>query len=130
MKYRMLDADGDYVFGRGKHAYLEGGEAVAQAVKTRLLLLLGEWWEDLEEGLPLWTKIVGTRGTEKQLQAVDLIFKDRIYNTLGVKRILNYTSSFKNRAYIFTAAIDTDDGPVLITNDMKAASKLSNREVK
>ena len=130
MKYRMLDADGDYVFGRGKHAYLEGGEAVAQAVKTRLLLLLGEWWEDLEEGLPLWTKIVGTRGTETQLQAVDLIFKDRIYNTLGVKRILNFTSRFHNRAYIFTAAIDTEDGPVLITNDMKAAAKLSNREVK
>lgn len=130
MKYRMLDADGDYVFGRGKHAYLEGGEAVAQAVKTRLLLLLGEWWEDLEEGLPLWTKIVGTRGTEKQLQAVDLIFKDRIYKTLGVRRILNYTSSFQSRAYIFTAAIDTDDGPVLITNDMKTAAKLSNREVK
>ena len=54
MIYRMLDADGDYVFGRSKHAYLEGVEAVAQAIKTRLLLLYAEWWEDREDGLPLF----------------------------------------------------------------------------
>ena len=52
MIYRKLTETGDYSFGRGSQDFVEGVEAVAQACKTNMLLLLGEWWENLENGLP------------------------------------------------------------------------------
>ncbi len=55
MIYRKLDENRDYIFGRGKNAYPEGADAVAQAIKSRLLLLYSEWWEDLEDGLPIFS---------------------------------------------------------------------------
>ncbi len=118
MIYRMLDSDGDYVFGRGKHAYLEGIEAVAQAIKTRLLLLYSEWWEDREDGLPLWEQILAAPGSEESLHAVDLIFKERIENTTGVLSLMGYESDFDrdHRKYTFKAAVETMYGQLIITN--------------
>ena len=78
MIYRKLDENWDYIFGRGRNAYLEGADAGAQAIKSRLLLLYSEWWEDLEDGLPLWEKILGSSGRPENLKAVGFIFKDRI----------------------------------------------------
>ena len=75
MLHRRLDEDWDYVFGHGKADYLTGREAVGQAVKTRLLLLYGEWWEDLQDGLPLFEKILASPGSEQNLQAVDVILR-------------------------------------------------------
>ncbi len=116
MIYRQLDDNGDYIFGRGKHAYLEGVDAVAQAIKTRLLLLYHEWWEDLEDGLPLWEKIMASSGRPDNIKAVDFIFRERIQNTIGVLSILGYESSFKNRRYIFRCAVETLYGSLVISN--------------
>lgn len=118
MIYRMLDSDGDYVFGRGKHAYLEGIDAVAQAIKTRLLLLYAEWWEDREDGLPLWEQILAAPGSQDSLNAVDLIFKERIEGTTGVLSLLGYESDFDrdNRKYTFKAAVETMYGDLIISN--------------
>lgn len=46
MIYRRLSKDWDYTFGNGTSNYIKGAEAVAQAIKSRLLLLYGEWWEE------------------------------------------------------------------------------------
>ncbi len=118
MIYRMLDSDGDYVFGRGKHAYLEGIDAVAQAIKTRLLLLYAEWWEDREDGLPLWEQILAAPGSQDSINAVDLIFKERIEGTTGVLSLLGYESDFDrdNRKYTFKAAVETMYGDLIISN--------------
>ncbi len=118
MIYRMLDSDGDYVFGRGKHAYLEGIDAVAQAIKTRLLLLYAEWWEDREDGLPLWEQILAAPGSQDSLTAVDLIFKERIEGTTGVLSLLGYESDFDRdkRKYTFKAAVETMYGDLIISN--------------
>ena len=107
MIYRKLDENWDYIFGRGKNAYLEGADAVAQAIKSRLLLLYSEWWEDLEDGLPLWEKILGSSGRPENLKAVDFIFKDRI---------LGYDSEFQNRNYLFRCAVETLFGTLIISN--------------
>lgn len=119
MIYRMLDEGGDYVFGRGKHAYLEGAEAVAQAIKTRLLLLYAEWWEDREDGLPLWERILGSSGSDENLRAVDAIFTERISGTKGVIAITWYNSSFDRdaRKYSFQAVVQTLYGTVLVSSN-------------
>lgn len=117
MRYRQLDADGDYMFGYGKASYLTDVSAVAQAIKTRLLLLYGEWWEDREDGLPLWERILGTSGSSENLQAVDYIIKDRIQKTDGVLSVSAYTSEFDSdkRKYGFRGVVETLYGSLIVS---------------
>lgn len=129
MKVRQLDKNWDYLFGRGTHAYLEGAEAVAQTIKSRLLLLYGEWWENLTDGLPLWQNIIGSRGTPENLKTVDYLFKDRILGTQDVVSILAYKSKFKDRVYTFTAAVSTKYGDIVITNDMTSKPAKSEERI-
>ena len=110
MKYRTLDKNGDHSFGR--RAFLTGREAVAQAILTRLRLLLGEWWENIEDGLPLFEKILGAYGAD--IDTVDLIFAGRIRETKNVKRLISYKSEFstQTRVYSAHAQVDTVFGEV------------------
>lgn len=118
MIYRRIDEDGDYVFGHGKQAYLTGVDAVAQAIKTRLYLLYGEWWEDREDGLPLWERILASSGSQANQQAVDYIIKDRIQDTEGVLALQGYRSEYdhQTRKYTFTAAVETIYGTLVLSN--------------
>jgi hypothetical protein len=84
---------GDYSFGRGSQDFVEGVEAVAQAVNTNLLLLRGEWWENLENGLPLFEEIIGTPETAEGITTIDALISDRILSTEGVLSIESYESS-------------------------------------
>lgn len=119
MIYRRLSSSGDYQFGRSGQDFLSDIEAVAQAIQTRLKLLYGEWWEDVTDGLPLWQKIIGTSGSEKNRNAIDLIIKDRIQGTDHVQSVLNYSSSFDNangRKYTFECLVVTDYGTVTVSS--------------
>ena len=84
MRYRRLDENHDMCFGRGLSDYLVDStgdpDAIAQAIKTRLLLFYGEWWEDIYDGLPLWQQILGRRITD--ISIIDRILTDRI---MGLK---------------------------------------------
>lgn len=80
-------------------AFLIDADAVAQAVKTNLLLLQGEWWEDTSQGLPFFQSIVGQSGTPDHLSAADLLIKERILSTQGVASIQGFQSSYANRNY-------------------------------
>ena len=53
IKVRRLDEMYDPEFGGGKNSYVSDLDAVAQIIKSRLLLFKGEWWEDLNIGLPV-----------------------------------------------------------------------------
>ena len=117
MIYRRLSKDWDYTFGNGTSNYIKGAEAVAQAIKSRLLLLYGAWWEDQEDGLPLWQKILGSSGRPENQQAVDLIIRDRISETEGVLAITAWTSSFENRNYVFQALVETQFGALSVSNE-------------
>ncbi len=112
MRYRMLDVDGDYQFGKGQQNFTYGTYAVAQAIKTRLKLLKGEWWENISEGLPLFEQILGANGNQDNLYLVDSLIKERIISTDNVTSIENFNSEYKNRAYIFTCTVNTKFGEI------------------
>jgi hypothetical protein len=119
MKYRRLDADGDYVFGSGTNDFLQDTNAVAQAIKTRLLLLYGEWWEDTEGGFPLWQKILGKSGSAKNRNIIDGLIKSRILDTENVSSIDSFSSTWNatTRAYEFTANVtDAWGNTTTVTN--------------
>jgi hypothetical protein len=125
MKYRRLSTTHDMCFGRGNEDYLvdsvENPEAVAQAIKTRMLLFTEEWWLDLKDGLPLWQKILGKRISKS---VVDRILVNRIRglklpnNKKAITNISNVTSTFdgETRVYSFSCIVDTVYGKVVVTN--------------
>ncbi|RKN74994.1 hypothetical protein [Paenibacillus ginsengarvi] len=106
MRYRKL-TNGDYTFGRREQNFVSDIDAVAQAIRTNLLLLQGEWWEDTEKGLPLFQRILGQPGVPDSVRAADLLVQDVMLQTTGVIRIKNLQSSYKNRAYQFACEVDT-----------------------
>ena len=110
MRYRALDANGDYSVGTKAQFLINTPQAVAQAVSTRLRLTAGEWFLDTREGLD-WGKILGvrTQGTR------DLEVQQRILNTPGVTSITSYASDLTGRAFTVTATIQTLYGAVQFT---------------
>lgn len=109
MRYRALSADGDYTFGQGNQNFLiDTPDAVAQAVKTRLLLMTGEWFLDKTEGTPYATEILGTGTAPFYDQAI----RQRILDTQGVTGIAKYSSRAVNRRLSVAATINTIYGQV------------------
>jgi hypothetical protein len=112
MRYRTLDANGDYTFGQqGGNFLVNTPAAVAQAVKTRLGLRRGEWFLDNTAGTP-YDEILG-KGTDATR---DLAIQQEILGTQGVTGIAEY-ASFLNATRQFTVAatIDTIYGQTTIT---------------
>jgi hypothetical protein len=115
MRYRKLDpTTKDYMLGQNQQDFLSGVDAVAQAIYTRLYLLQGEWWEDLEDGLPLMQRILGYRNTQN---AADILIRKRIIETPNVLAMIDFVSEFNNdtRVYTFSCTVETAFGQVALT---------------
>ena len=110
MRYRALAEDGDMRFGREGIFLVDSPEAVAQAVKTRLNLLRGEWFLDINEGTPYTPEILGTltQGTR------DNAIKTRVLLTPGVTEIVDYSSSIEGRVMTVSATINTKYGSAAV----------------
>ena len=120
MLYRRLDSSWDYTWGSGISNYLTDVDATAQAIKSRLLLWLGEFFLDINSGLPMFQGILGYAGTNKE--SVDRLISDRIlgttWNGQKVVTAITYLDSSYNpntRAYTFQAQVETIFGTVSIT---------------
>lgn len=113
MKYRKLSETGDYTFGQNK--FLKDREAVGQAIITRMKLLYGEWWENTDDGLPLFEQILGTFDSQQNRNAIDLIISERISSTQGVKNIVRFESEFQNRLYSAQCTINTIYGEITLS---------------
>lgn len=107
MRYRALDDNGDFTVGNS-HAYIEGADAVRQAVLTRLRLLVYEWWEDIEDGVPYWQKIVASR----DVKAAEQIIRNRIQETPHVLSVLSFDPAWdsEHRTLTIRAAVQSDYG--------------------
>ena len=114
MIYRRIDESGDYTFGQGKYNFAKDKEAVAQAIKTNLLLLYGEWFEDLELGTPLFQKVLNQRNNDEGGKAVEVVIRERILSTKGVIQINEFIAKYDEvlRAYKIKIAIDTEYGEI------------------
>lgn len=115
MRYRVLDENGDFTIGN-EHAYIEGADAVRQAVLTRLRLLVYEWWEDIEDGVPYWQKIIASR----DVKAAQQIIRERIQQTPGVLSILSFDPEWnnENRTLTIRTAIQSTYGAFIIDEEV------------
>jgi hypothetical protein len=100
-----LDENGDYTFGRRDEFYSDV-EAVAQAVKTRLLHFRGEWWENILDGTPFFQDVAGQFfASSNNAAQVDLIFAERINGTMGVVEITEFESRIDPQTRTYSASI-------------------------
>lgn len=113
MRYRKLDANGDYVLGQGTAFLVNSSAAVAQAVQTRLALFLGEWFVDISDGTPWYSQILGKRNG----RGYDSAIRQRILQTQGVTSIVSYSSSYNgnSRSLSVTATINTIYGQTTVS---------------
>jgi hypothetical protein len=118
MRYRKLDANKDMTFGNQQaDFYRNVPDASAQAIDTRLRLLVGEWYGewylDLEEGTPMQTRVLG-KGT---LETAEPTIRDRILNTQGVDSIESFSTSFNpdTRVFSYQAVVETIYGTITMT---------------
>ncbi len=117
MRYRTLDAQGDYTFGASARNFLvDSPDAVAQAVRTRLMLFRGEWFYDTSQGMPWKTDVLG-KGTEA---IYDLRIQAQILKTQGVTGIAAYASQINKdtRALSVQATIDTQFGQATVSTTL------------
>lgn len=104
MRYRKLTPTGDYTFGTGADFYIDSPTTVAQAVLTRLELWRGEWFVNLDDGVPYYSDVLG-KYTQAQRDAV---IKRVVSLTPGVKQIVAYESVFDTAKRTFTVSMTID----------------------
>ncbi len=110
MKYRKLDENGDYAFGNNSYDYIEKDEAIAQAIKTKLYLFYGEWWEDISLGLPMFQSILGQVSNNNLRQTVILLCAEQINLVEGVTSVDSISVDISARKLGLTIDVTTENG--------------------
>lgn len=117
LRYRRIDANGDYIFGNGKFDFQKDIDAFVQAVKTKLQFFKGEWWEDTSEGVPFYQEIAGVmiKGDDDK-DLITQVYLNVISSVLGFSEITSYNDDFDydNRKYSLTANVETIWGTTTI----------------
>lgn len=126
IQYLKLDPENDFIWI--PQSALTDTDAVAQAILTRLRLFEGEWWENLNLGLPMFQQILGAPGSLRQQQVIELLISQQIQGTPYVSNVLNATVSFNaaTRAFTYKADVQTAFGPITVTFSPGTAGSVVN----
>jgi hypothetical protein len=114
IQYLKLDVNYDPTFDPTQN--LTDGAAVAQTILTRLNLFLGEWWEDLSLGLPVFQSMLGQLGSQQGLAAMQLAIQQNVEGAPYVTRCTAASVTFVDGAFKFTATAQTAFGPVTVSS--------------
>lgn len=98
MKYRKFSNEYDYSFGNNEQDYISDIDAAALAIKSKILLFYGEWWEDLSIGIPMFESIVGQMNTQNLRIAVQNLIQKRILEIPQIRSIKEFDIEIKNRS--------------------------------
>lgn len=95
--------------------FLTDLNAIAQILKSRLLLLQGEWFESTTDGTPIFQQLLGM---PTSIQAVTLMLRQRILGTPYVSGIVSIDITYapSGRNFSFAAIVQTQFGTVSLTN--------------
>lgn len=118
ISYRRLGPNNEPIFGQTKDAFLTDIDAVAQAIMTRINLLLGEWWLDLQDGTPIWQTMLGVGGSGKNSLPATLALEQRIKDTPFVQDLSDVETSYNpnTRAFTFSCTVQTQFGSLSVSN--------------
>lgn len=108
VRYRKLDSKGDMQGQRGNDNYHLNEQAVAAAIRSRILSFRGEWWENPDDGIP-FNILTGKMNAERQ-QIADAYLKERIAQTQGVAQLVSYHSEFGSKERQINVEVLTEYG--------------------
>ncbi len=112
MLCRPIDQDGDMTPVGAASQMVSGAQAVLEAVKSRLHLLLGEWWEDTSLGFVVPQLIFeGVRSEEGRTMLANYITA-YIADTEGVTAVKDVTTKTEGRAMSYSCTVVTAYGEI------------------
>lgn len=123
---RLNPTTWDVIRGGSLNDFVSDVDAVAQILATRIKLLQGELFLNVNDGTPLFQKLLGHGITSR---AVALILRQRILSTPYVTGItsIQVTYAIPGRSFAFAASVQTQFGPVVVANlDQQNLSQLQN----
>lgn len=123
IQYLRLDAQNDPIFD--PTAILTDLDAVAQSILTRLNLFLGEWWEDLNYGLPVFQQILGQLGSRQGLVAMTLAVQQNVEGAPYVISVATPAVSFINGQLKISVTAQTQFGVVNVSTVPALAASLT-----
>lgn len=105
----LLDSSGDLVIQDGDLMFSSGAAGVAQAIRQVVLLVRGEWFLDLDAGLPYFERdgvpasdaIMGQQFNQVHTESV---FREAIETAPGVGEIVSVSASYDNSTRQLTVA--------------------------
>ena len=103
MKFRTLDSNWDWRFGKGLSDYSDNSIAIAYDIKTKILSWLGDCFFYATAGID-WKNILGSK---YQKDTLDSEIKKIIVNEYGVIEMSFFESYIENRKYGCTAKLKT-----------------------
>ena len=108
MRFRNLDANGDWVFGKGRNSYLTGNQALMMNIKTRLLEFLGDCFWDMNKGIDWWTLLGG-----KDLKKILVDVQRTVLRSYQVQRIVDLDYTLNNRILSIRISVEFANGEIL-----------------
>lgn len=121
---RALDANWDPIQGNGQACFLADLDAMVQIVRSRLLLFKGEWFLNLNDGLPMFNGMLGSSGSVRNIQIITNMVVVRIKSTPYVIDVDNVAAAFQARSYYFSARVITQFGSVYISTANASSASL------
>jgi len=107
-KFRLLDADHDWIFGGGKQSYAKDLQSLMLDLETRILSWVGDCFFDLDAGID-WMNLL-EYNTQNQLKSS---IKNIAFRTTGVIKVNSVSISIDNTR---TADIDLSVDTVFGSN--------------
>lgn len=114
MKDLLLNSNhSDLVIQNYDLQIVDGSEQIKQNLAIRLRFFLGEWYLNIDEGIPYYQDILIKSPNRTRVES---IFKETIINTLGVSQILSFESDFNaiQRKYSVKFQAETDLGIIQV----------------
>lgn len=108
MRFRNLNSNGDWVFGKGRNSYVVDNQALMLNIKTRLMEFLGDCFWDTEKGIDWWN-LLG----EKDLKTILADVQRTILRSYQVKKIDDISYQLTNRCLFITLTVTFLDGETL-----------------
>lgn len=91
----------------------ETSKSIRQKLIIKLLTFKGEWFLDVNEGVPYYQSILGKNRSK---ETIDAIFKSKILSTEGIAEIEFFRSNITPaREYVLQFTARTDEGIPLDT---------------
>lgn len=111
----LLDDTNDLVIEDGDLVFTRGIDAIVQQCRVRLQMFQGEWFLNLDVGIPYWQSILGQK-PNVAIQAARIFFRRELQSVDGVDKVTKLDISYAGatRALNITWQVSTvfGDTPV------------------